>query len=153
MPHVKVLAGSIQHPVSKVDNQPGVDKPPVLAPSRPFSGHVHQGQVQHLQQPVIRRGNGLGLSRLSQLAVKALNSVGRIGQPPYLLGILLLGILLLGILEIVLSFSRSSRQEAESLGYFLSQRSVEASSASRAPDSPTAVYMAFRSVMSAFRSL
>ena len=86
MPHVKVLGGSIRHPVSEVDSQLGVDHTPVLAPTRPFSGNVHHGQVQHFQQAVIRRKNGLGLRHLSQRAVKALNGVGGIDQPPNLLG-------------------------------------------------------------------
>ena len=91
MPRVKVPAGSIRHPVSEVDSELGVDHAPILAPSCPFSGNVHHGQIQHFQQAVIRGENGLGLGHLPQLAVEALNGVGGINQPPYLLGIFEIG--------------------------------------------------------------
>ena len=77
-PYVKVPAGSVWHPVSKVDSQLSVDDAPILAPARPFLGDVHHGQIQHLQQAVVCWENRLGLGHLPQLAVKALNGVGGI---------------------------------------------------------------------------
>ena len=91
MPYVKEPAGSVRHPVGKVDSQLSVDDAPILAPARPFLGDVHHGQVQHLQQAVVRWENGLGLGHLPQWAVKTLNGVGGIGQPPDLLGKLEIG--------------------------------------------------------------
>ena len=82
MPYVKEPAGSVRHAVGKVDSQLGVDDAPVLASARPFFRNVHHGQIQHLQQAVVRWENRLGLGHLPQLAVKALNGVGGIDQPP-----------------------------------------------------------------------
>ena len=62
------------HPVGKVDVQLGVNHTPVLASACPFSGDIHHGQIQHLQQAVIRRENSLGLGHLPQLAVKPLRA-------------------------------------------------------------------------------
>ena len=59
-----------------------MDDAPVLASACPFSGNVHHSQVQHLQQAVVRGKNRPGLGHLPQLAVKALNGVGGIDQPP-----------------------------------------------------------------------
>ena len=68
-----------------------MDHTPVLTPPRPFSGNIHHGQIQHLEETVIRRKNSLGLRHLPQLSVEALNGVGGINQPPYPLGILEIG--------------------------------------------------------------
>ena len=91
MPYVKVSASSVRHPVSKIDSQLSVDYTPILAPARPFLGNVHHGQVQHLQQAVVRGKNRLGFGHLPELAIKALNGVGGIDQPPDFLGELEIG--------------------------------------------------------------
>ena len=75
MPHVKVPASSIRFSVSEIDRQLGVDYAPILAPSRPFPGNVHHGQIQHFQQAVIG-GNGPGFGHLAQPAVEGRNGVG-----------------------------------------------------------------------------
>lgn len=62
-----------------------MDDAPILTPPSPFFGNLHHSQVQHFQQAVIGRKNGLGLGHLTKLAVKALNGVGGIDQPPNLL--------------------------------------------------------------------
>ena len=71
------------HPLSKVDRHLGVDHAPAL----PLT-NIYYGQIQHFQQAVIGGKDGFGLGRLAQLAVKALNGVGGMDQPPYLLGML-----------------------------------------------------------------
>lgn len=81
-------AGSVGHTLGEVDHQLGVDDAPILAPPSPFPGDVHHGQVQHFQQTAIGGENRLGLGHLAKLAVKALNDVGGIDQPPDFLGIL-----------------------------------------------------------------
>ena len=86
MPYVKEPAGSVRHPVGKVDSQLGVDDAPILASVCPFSGNVRHGQVEHFQQAVVRWENELGLGHFPQLAIKALDSIGGIDQPPDFLG-------------------------------------------------------------------
>ena len=71
-----------QHPVDIVHRQLGVDDGPVLPTAGPFLRDVQHGQIQHFQQAVIRRENSLGFGHLAELAVEALDSVGRIDQPP-----------------------------------------------------------------------
>ena len=80
--------GSVRHSVGKVDRQLSVDHAPVLTPARPFPGNIHHGQIQHFEQAVIGGENGFGLGHLPQLAVKALNGVGGVDQPAYLLWVL-----------------------------------------------------------------
>ena len=65
-----------------------MDDAPILAAPSPFPGNIHHGQIQHFQQTVIGGEDGLGLGYLAKLAVKALNGVGGIDQPPDFLKIL-----------------------------------------------------------------
>lgn len=62
-----------------------MDSGPVLLPNRPFIRDVDHRQVQHFQQAVICRKDRLGFGHLPQLAVEALDGVGRKDQPADLL--------------------------------------------------------------------
>ena len=80
--------GLVRHSVCEVDCQLSMDHAPILASARPFLCNIHHSQVEHFQQAVIGRKNGLSLGHFPQLAVKALNGVGGVDQPAYLLRIL-----------------------------------------------------------------
>lgn len=123
-------SGLVRHSVCEIDCQLRMDHAPILASARPFLGNVHHGQVQHFQQAVICGENGLGLGHFPQLAVKALNGVGGVDQPAYLLKILEVstqigpvilqgdgdfGIFLVPTLETVL-ISATGRIPVESIG-------------------------------------
>lgn len=58
----------------------------VLPPSGPLFRNV-----QHLEQAVVRGEHGFGLGHLAQLPVEALNGIGGVDQPPYLLRVLEVG--------------------------------------------------------------
>ena len=70
------------HASGKIDGQLRVDHAPVLPPSRPLFRDVHHRQIQHFQQAVICRENRFGLGYFAKLAVKTLNGIGGINQPP-----------------------------------------------------------------------
>ena len=76
----------LRHPVSEEYRQLCMDQTPILTPSCSFSGNVHYGQIEHFQQAVIRGKDRLGFGDLPKLAVEALNGIGGIDQPAYLLG-------------------------------------------------------------------
>ena len=65
-----------------------MDQAQVLPQSSPLFRNIHHSQIQHFQQAIIGRKDGLGLGHLAQLAVEALNGVGGADQPAHLLGIL-----------------------------------------------------------------
>ena len=68
-----------------------MDQAPILPPSRPFPRNVHHGQIEHLEQAVVRGENGLRFRHLAELAVEALDGVGGVNQPPQLLRVLEIG--------------------------------------------------------------
>ena len=55
-----------------------VDHAPVLSPAGPFFRNVHHGQIEHLEEAVVRREDGLGFGHFSELAVEAPNGVSGI---------------------------------------------------------------------------
>ena len=61
-----------------------MDNAPILAASRPFLCDIHHGKIQHFQQAVIGRKDGLGFCHFPKLAVETFNGVGRIDQPSQL---------------------------------------------------------------------
>ena len=79
------------HALGKVDRYLGVNQAPSLPPSGSFFRSVHHGQIQHFQQAVISGKHRFSLGHLAKLAVEALNCVGGVDQPAYLLGVLEVG--------------------------------------------------------------
>ena len=61
---------------------------PVLPSAGPFIRNIHHGQIQHLQQTVIRREDRFCLGHFPELAIEALDRVGRIDQAAHLLRVL-----------------------------------------------------------------
>ena len=119
------------HPIGEVDRHLSVDQTPVLSPSGPLFGNIHHSQIQHFEQTVIGGEDGFGLGHLAQLAVKSLNDVGGIDQPPDLLE----------ILEVDAQVGPVVTPGLEDFGvYFLSQRSTKTFRASRAACSSTGDY-------------
>ena len=64
---------------------------PIPPTAGPLFCNVNHGQIQHLQQAIVGGENRLGLGHFAQLAVKALNGVGRIDQTPHLLRVFEIG--------------------------------------------------------------
>ena len=163
MPCISSLLGDA---ILKEYRQLGIDDAPVLPPPRPFFRDIYHGQIKHFQETFVRRENRFCLGHFSELAFEALNGISGIDQSPNLLRILeILGdhdgkgslsclcqtdlVFLGGIIDIRLSvlvedaeflidFGQLFRQDAEILGYFLSQCSAKVSRASIAADSSTA---------------
>ena len=50
------------------------------------------GQIQHLQQAVVRWKYGFGLFYILQLAVDSFNSIGDVNQPSYLVRMFEIGV-------------------------------------------------------------
>ena len=65
----------VRQPVSEKHLQLGVDNTPITPFPRPLLGDVHHRQIQHFQQAVIGRKDGLCLGYLAQLAIKTLNRI------------------------------------------------------------------------------
>ena len=69
-----------------------MDYTPAQPVSGSLSGNVHHGQIQHLQQAVVRWEYGFGLGDLPQLAIETLNSISDVNQLSYLLGMFEIGV-------------------------------------------------------------
>ena len=61
---------------------------PVPALSGPLFCCIHHGQIQYLEQGIVRRKDRFGFCDLPELAIEILNGIGRIYQLTDLLGIL-----------------------------------------------------------------
>ena len=87
-----MLSGLLSgQPVGEEDFKLRMDQAPILATTSPLFRDVHRRQVQHFQEAVVGREDGLGLGDLAELAVKALNGVGRVDDPADLSGVLEIG--------------------------------------------------------------
>ena len=86
-----VCSRSLRHAIRKEYSQLSVDHAPVLPSASPFLRDIHHGQIEHFQQAVIRGKHGFCLGHFPELAVEALDGVGRIDQAANLLGVLEIG--------------------------------------------------------------
>ena len=68
-----------------------MDQAPILPASGPLFRDVHRRQIQHFQEAVVGREDGLGLRDLAELAVETLNGIGRVDDPADLSGVLEIG--------------------------------------------------------------
>lgn len=84
-----VCSRSLRHAIRKEYSQLSVDHAPVLPSASPFLRDIHHGQIEHFQQAVIRGKHGFCLGHFPELAVEALDGVGRIDQAANLLGVYL----------------------------------------------------------------
>ena len=66
--------------ITVIDSQLGEDLAPVNSAAGPFFRNIPHGQIQHFEQAVIRRENGLGFCHFPELAVESLNIVRGIDQ-------------------------------------------------------------------------
>ena len=69
------------HPVGEENRQLSIDPAPILPAACPLFRDIHHGQIQHLEQTVIRGKHGLGFGHLPQLTVESLDGVGGLDQP------------------------------------------------------------------------
>lgn len=111
-----------------------------LPMSGPLFRDIHHGQVQHFQQAVIGRKYRFRLGYLAQLPVEPFNCVGGIDQPADFLRIFEIGAQIPPVGQPGLSDFRVFPLLSFSKTY-------------RAVASSTAAYTAFKSAISAFRSL
>lgn len=77
----------IRHPIFKVDCQLRMDHAPILPPACPFLRDIDHGKVPHFQQAVIGGKHEFCLGYFAKLTVEALDGIGRVDEPPNLLGI------------------------------------------------------------------
>ena len=66
---IPVCSQSIRHTARIEHDQLRVDHVPFLPPARPFFRNIHHGQIQHLQQTVIRREYRFCLGHFPKLPV------------------------------------------------------------------------------------
>lgn len=78
-----VCSRSVWHTIGEEHRNLRVDHAPVLPPAGQFFRDVHHGQIQHLEQAVIRRKDRFRLRHLSELPVEAFNNIGGVDQPAH----------------------------------------------------------------------
>ena len=61
---------------------------PILPPAGPFFRNIHHRQIQHFEETVVRRKDRFCFRHLAELAVEALDGVGRVDKPTHLFRVL-----------------------------------------------------------------
>ena len=83
--------GSANCPVGEHDLELAEDHVPVQAPGMPVPDNPPGGQIEHPAQGIVVGKAGLVFGNLAELAVEALNDIGRIYDLPNFRGIFIKG--------------------------------------------------------------